>query len=727
MQYNFDKIIERRGTDSVKYDILKPLYGREDVIPMWVADMDFEVPDFIREAVIRRAEHEVYGYTIRPKRFYETIAGWLSSRHGWVVDPGHIDFSPGVVPALVLAVLGFTSPGDKILVQSPVYFPFFSSIENHNRVMVNNQLKDEQGRYTIDFDHLEERFREGVKMMLFCHPHNPVGRAWTREELIRLAALAVQYDVLILSDEIHSDLLLFGHRHIPLASLGEEIASRTITCIAPSKTFNLAGLHTSAVVIGNQVLKKQYEKILEDIHIGGGNLFGFVALEAAYSHGAEWLGQLNSYLEQNFEFLKGYLQKELPFVRVSPLEATYLSWLNFGALEMDDKELMKFMIDKAKIGFVDGPRFGAGGEHYLRMNIATPRSVLKRALDQMTAALKEHVPKMFYIKGLVFMRKRRQSILMPVVIYAAVLLLLLVLIALSRDADGPLTLLLLSVAVVYLLLGIILFLYHIYFPLIHVSQQLKSISRAEPVYRKGRRGAGEFREIDGALQQHLQRLKEIAMIARELSEGDIAETFRAMGEQDEIGHAILKLKEGIVRSNKEALARRKLDEQQNWASYGLARFGEMIRDFEHDTGDSSNAFIRELVKYIDVEVGGLFLMRRTGEGEPVLEMTGAYAFDREKSVKRSFLPGEGLVGRCALEKQSILISDVPADYIRIRSGMGEDLPSMMLLVPIMFDEEVLGVIELASFAEIEPYKISFLESLSRSAAPVLSRLGAAGR
>lgn len=397
MMYDFDKIIERRGTDSVKYDILKPLYGREDVIPMWVADMDFEVPDFIREAVIRRAEHEVYGYTIRPKRFYETIAGWLSSRHGWEVDPGCIDFSPGVVPALVLAVLGFTSPGDKVLVQSPVYFPFFTSIEHHDRVLVNNQLKDEQGRYTIDFEHLEEQFREGVKMMLFCHPHNPVGRAWRREELTRLAELAVQYDVLVISDEIHSDLLLFGHKHIPLASLGEEIASLTITCIAPSKTFNLAGLHTSAVVIENSELKKRYEKILGDIHVGGGNLFGFVALEAAYTHGAEWLGQLNGYLEQNFEFLTDYLAKEVPFVRVTPLEATYLVWLNFGALEMEDQELMKFMIDKAKIGFVDGPRFGAGGEQYLRMNIATPRSVLKRALDQMTAALKEHFPKMFYI------------------------------------------------------------------------------------------------------------------------------------------------------------------------------------------------------------------------------------------------------------------------------------------------------------------------------------------
>ena len=397
MDYNFDKIIDRRGTDSVKYDILKSLYGREDVIPMWVADMDFEVPVFIREAVIERAKHEVYGYTIRPKRFYETIAGWLSARHGWEVDPGQIDFSPGVVPALVLAVLGFTEPGDKVLVQSPVYFPFFSSIENHGRILVNNQLHDEQGMYTIDFSDLEEKFRKGVKMMLLCHPHNPVGRAWSKSELTQLAGLVVKYNVLVISDEIHSDLLLFGHKHIPFATISNEIALQTITCIAPSKTFNLAGLHTAAVIIQNPELKKRYKKVLDDIHIGGGNLFGSVALEAAYTHGAEWLDQLNSYLEENYLFLRKYIEKELPFIRVSPLEATYLVWLNFETLGMDDKELMKFMVAKAKVGLVDGPRFGAGGEQYLRMNIATPQAVLKRALEQIIEAMRENFPKLFYI------------------------------------------------------------------------------------------------------------------------------------------------------------------------------------------------------------------------------------------------------------------------------------------------------------------------------------------
>jgi len=388
MKYDFDKVIERRGTDSVKYDMLQPLFGSADVIPMWVADMDFEVPEFVREAVIQRAEHPVYGYTVRPRRYNESIAGWLERRHDWKVDPDHIEYSPGVVPALVLSVLGFTRPGDRILVQSPVYFPFFSAIENHGREMINNQLVDKDGTYTIDFDKMEDQFRKGVKMMMFCHPHNPVGRAWNRRELEKLAELAIRYDVLILSDEIHSDLLLFGHSHIPLASLGPDIAARTITCIAPSKTFNLAGLHTSAVVIEDPDLRKRYGKILDDIHVGGGNIFGYTALEAAYDHGEDWLEQLLKYIEGNFRFLQDFLSSELPGIRVSPLEATYLAWINFGLLGLDDQALMKFMVREAGIGFVDGPRFGRGGKNYMRMNIGTPRSVLQTALEQLSAAIK---------------------------------------------------------------------------------------------------------------------------------------------------------------------------------------------------------------------------------------------------------------------------------------------------------------------------------------------------
>lgn len=395
MQYDFDRVIDRRGTDAVKYDLLKPLFGKEDIIPMWVADMDFEVADFIRDAIRERAAHPVYGYTIRPERFNRTIAGWLSRRHGWEVDPAHIEFSPGVVPALVLSVLAFTAPGDRVLVQSPVYFPFFSAIENHGRKMVNNQLKENDGPYTIDFTDLEEKFRSGVRMMMFCHPHNPVGRAWTKEELLKLADLANRYDVIILSDEIHSDLLLFGHKHLPLASLGTEIASRTVTCLAPSKTFNLAGLHTSAVVIGDETLRKRYRQVLDEIHVGGGNLFGAVALEAAYSQGDEWLDQLIAYLEGNYLFLKEHLATKAPFIRVTSLEATYLVWMNFEALGISDQSLMELMVSEAGVGLNDGPRFGPGGEKHLRMNIAAPRSILEKALEQMTDAMERKFPEKF--------------------------------------------------------------------------------------------------------------------------------------------------------------------------------------------------------------------------------------------------------------------------------------------------------------------------------------------
>jgi cysteine-S-conjugate beta-lyase len=387
MKYDFDKLIERRGTDSVKYDLLAPLFGRDDLIPMWVADMDFEVPDFIRKALADRLEHPIYGYTLRSSRFYEAIAGWMERRHGWHTDPKSIDFSPGIVPALNLCVLGYTEPGDKILVQPPVYFPFFTAVERHQRELVYNQLLEEGGIYTMDFDDLEKKFKEGVKMMMFCHPHNPVGRAWNREELSSLANLCVKYGVKVISDEIHSDLLLFNHKHIPLASLGKEISDLCVTCVAPSKTFNLAGMHSSAVIIESPEMKAVYGKVLEDVHVGGGNLFGMVAMEAAYLSGDEWLEQLLRYLEDNFTFLKEFTESHIPDITISPLEATYLVWLGFEKLGMDDTDLTKFIINEAKLGLLDGPRFGPGGESYQRINIATPRVILEKGLNQLSDAI----------------------------------------------------------------------------------------------------------------------------------------------------------------------------------------------------------------------------------------------------------------------------------------------------------------------------------------------------
>ncbi|MCP4314418.1 MAG: putative C-S lyase [Bacteroidetes bacterium] len=387
MEYNFDRYIDRRGTDSVKYDLNGVIFGRKDLLPMWVADMDFEVPDFIMEAIMKRAAHPVFGYTFRPRRFFEAAAGWISRRHGWEVSPEAFSFSPGIVPALNMIILKFTKPGDRILVQPPVYFPFFSAVTNHNRELVYNELPEKNGVYGIDFDHFEEEFKKGVRMFILCNPHNPVGRVWTADELERLAALVVKYEILVVSDEIHCDLLLFGNRHIPFASLGSEVADLTFTCVAPSKTFNLAGLYTSAVIATNPELKKGYDRILDAVHVGGGSLFGQVAFEAAYTHGDEWLGQLLFYLEENYRMLTGFLGEAIPGVMISPLEATYLVWLDFTCLEKDPAELRRFVIEEAGLGLNDGPMFGPGGEHHQRMNIATTREVLRKGLEQLSAAV----------------------------------------------------------------------------------------------------------------------------------------------------------------------------------------------------------------------------------------------------------------------------------------------------------------------------------------------------
>jgi len=388
MHDNFDRLIDRRGTDSVKHDLLNRVFGTEDVLPMWVADMDFEVPECIRNAIRERVDHPVYGYTFRPERFYEIIAGWIIRRHRWNVDPGWISFSPGVVPALVFCIMAYTDPGDKILIQPPVYFPFFKVVKDHNRELVYNILVKTTDRYEMDFDDLEEKFKSGVRMMLLCHPHNPAGRVWRQRELETLAGLCVKYNVMVVSDEIHSDLLLFGNRHIPLASLGEEIAAKTVTCIAPSKTFNLAGLHSSALIIPDRDLKTRYDNMLTKLHMGGGNLFGMVAMEAAYLHGEEWLSGLISYLEKNFNYLLDFMGREIPEMVVTPLEATYLAWLDFSFMDLDDEALKKFIIEKARLGLNDGPMFGPGGHGHQRMNIATPMQNLKEGLSRLALAVK---------------------------------------------------------------------------------------------------------------------------------------------------------------------------------------------------------------------------------------------------------------------------------------------------------------------------------------------------
>ncbi len=386
--YNFDKIIQRENTACVKYDLRKMFFGTASVLPLWVADMDFETPDFIREAVINRANHPVYGYTFRTGTFSESIVNWMYKRHKWKIMKEWVSFSPGVVPALNMAVLAFSKPGEKVIVQPPVYFPFFSAVKNHGRKLVYNQLREKDGHYEMDFNDLEKRIDTKTRLLFLCHPHNPVGRLWSLQELETLVEICARKNILIVSDEIHSDLMLNGNTHIPIATISQKAAEISLTCIAPSKTFNLAGLSSSALIIPNETLRKTYEKKLDDLHVGMGNLFGIVSLEAAYNSGEEWLEQLLVYLNENLRFMNDFFLERIPEVKVIRPEATYLIWLDFRELGLKNKELKEFIIRNAGLGLNDGPSFGPGGDGFQRINIALPRIVLKTALEKLEKAIK---------------------------------------------------------------------------------------------------------------------------------------------------------------------------------------------------------------------------------------------------------------------------------------------------------------------------------------------------
>lgn len=380
--YNFDKIIHRDHTSNVKYDLRKAYFDSEDVLPMWVADMDFETPEFIRKAIEARVKHPIYGYTFMSEKYYSSIISWLKKRHQWEVDKEWIQFSPGIVPALNFAVQAFTKINDGIIVQPPVYFPFFQAIEIHGRRCLENKLRYRDGRYTIDFENME-RLAKKAKMLFLCSPHNPVGRCWTREELSQMADICLRNDLVIISDEIHHDILLSGHTHYPTASLNEAVSEITVSCIAPSKTFNMAGLSTSSVIIKNVDLRDKFKRVMEKAHIQSGNLFGMVASEAAYTEGEEWLAAFTSYLEANYRFLSDTISLEFSSLSMVPMEATYLAWIDFRNTKLSDEDIKERLIFQAKLGLSHGPIFGAGGEGFQRINLAAPRSLVEEAVTRL--------------------------------------------------------------------------------------------------------------------------------------------------------------------------------------------------------------------------------------------------------------------------------------------------------------------------------------------------------
>lgn len=389
MQYNFDKVTHRKGTNSIKYDYVSDIFGTDDIIPMWVADMDFEVPPEVSNAIQERARHTIYGYSVKPDRFNESVQSWLKNRHDWEVEADWLSFVPGVVPTLALAVLSLTEPGDQIIIQSPVYFPFYNVIKGNHRKLLNNQLIYKNGSYHIDFDHLESLIDDKTKMLLLCSPHNPVGRVWSKEELLKLGEICLKHNITIVSDEIHQDIVYEPYKHIPTASLSEELAQITITAVAPSKTFNLAGLAASVAIIPNKKIKHKFDRILNSLHLNLGNAFGTIALQEAYFNGAEWLDELLGYLKNNYRFIKETIHKEMPRIKVVEPEATFLLWLDFRDYQFSDKELKEFMINKAKIAMNDGPMFGPGGEGFQRMNFGTQRSRIESALANLQKALKQ--------------------------------------------------------------------------------------------------------------------------------------------------------------------------------------------------------------------------------------------------------------------------------------------------------------------------------------------------
>jgi len=387
MTYNFDELVDRTKTNCVKYDGRKMFFGNEDVLPLWVADMDFRTPDFIVNAIRERAGHEIFGYTFRSENYSRSIVDWLKRRHNWEIKPEWISFSPGVVAGLTMAIEAFSMPGDGVIIQPPVYFPFFDSVKGTGRELIENPLRQENGRYYFDLDDLKSKITPKTKLLLLSNPHNPGGMAWDEKELTDLAKVCLENKVLIVSDEIHSDLIFPGFKHTPLAGISEEIAKNCVICMAPSKTFNTAGLTTSFLVIPNKRHFVAYERVMRLPHLHMGNIFGTVALEAAYTHGDEWLEQLINYLHNNYIFLENFFTEYLPEVKVMKPEATYLIWIDFSAYGLTNEDLNQKLIEGG-VGLNRGVQFGKQGSGFMRMNIGCPKSVLEEALIRIRKVFK---------------------------------------------------------------------------------------------------------------------------------------------------------------------------------------------------------------------------------------------------------------------------------------------------------------------------------------------------
>ncbi len=395
MKYDFDQVCNRKNTDCLKWDMMEPIFGSGDLIPLWVADMDLPVAKPIIDALKKRVEHPFYGYSQAGTSVLNSVVERMKRKFNWNIKPEWIVFTPGVVPALHVAVRSLTHPGDEVILQEPTYHPFFPVVVNSGCKIVNNGLKMNNNRYEIDYKGLEEKFHSKsrsfqeagrIKTIIFCNPHNPIGRLWKRDEIIKMGEIAINNGAVVISDEIHCEILFKDQKHTPFASISKKFEQNSIVCMSPSKTFNLAGLEVSTIIIPNKKLRDNFINTRSGI-VPNPNLFGYIALEAAYNHGDEWLEQVLDYLQKNLDYLKQYLENKIPNIRVVDPEGTYLIWLDCRDLGMDNQTLSNFMKKKAKVGLEDGFIFGESGSGFMRMNIACSRSVLHEALNRIENAI----------------------------------------------------------------------------------------------------------------------------------------------------------------------------------------------------------------------------------------------------------------------------------------------------------------------------------------------------
>ena len=388
MKYDFDRIIDRSGTNALKYSVLKERYGRDDLLPLWVADMDFETPDFITDALRKRLDHSLFGYTSVPAELWDTIAKWVEDHHAWKVKKEWITYIPGVMKGVGSAINVFVRPDEKIIIQPPVYYPFRLVPQGNGREVVYNPLKRvEGGSYEMDFDNLAKVADDKCRLLILSNPHNPAGICWSRETLERLADFCYDRGIIVISDEIHSDLALFGNRHIPFATVSDKAAGISITFGAPSKTFNTAGVVNSYAIVPDDTLRRRFYKWLDANELSEPNVFSIIAIIAAFSKGEEWRRQLIAYIEDNVRFVEDYLKENIPCIKAVRPQASFLVWLDCRELGLDHKGLIDLFVNRARLALNDGEMFGKGGEGYMRLNVGAPRAVLRKALDQLRQAL----------------------------------------------------------------------------------------------------------------------------------------------------------------------------------------------------------------------------------------------------------------------------------------------------------------------------------------------------